>query len=227
MNTTLIKILGLPDQFGVTLLSVALVFTLAPYFSNTDLGFIRIPPFSEDAQRRLRFTGPIFLAVAVVMHLPIPTTPTDPWWQNKQWRVDANDRRFGWEETISDKYDHLPATMDRQGVLVLHPLPDRPAVLTYVGGRLNEDATRLAVTVSGATAGDSVLRLFSKGVPIGNPSTVDGSRWQEVNFDISRVPRENSQLELHVEGGGVVGKDQGHDPHWWFETAFIDYIAFR
>jgi hypothetical protein len=95
MRVSLLAILGLPQPFGFTLLGLGLILTLAPYMGGADFGLFKVPTFSLDAQRRLRFLGPVFLIATVVLHLPIilqpnaltslnapatpvPTTPVNP-----------------------------------------------------------------------------------------------------------------------------------------------------
>jgi hypothetical protein len=65
----------IPQAFGAVLLSLSLILTLAPYFAGHDFGIFKIPSFREPTNRRLKFGGPIALALAIVLHLPIPTGP--------------------------------------------------------------------------------------------------------------------------------------------------------
>jgi hypothetical protein len=62
--------LGLPEQFGATLLIVCLVLSIAPYFSGADFGILKLPSFKPVIRRNLRFAGPIALAVAIFLHIP-------------------------------------------------------------------------------------------------------------------------------------------------------------
>ena len=63
--------LGLPEQFGVALLLLALVLLLSPYLADTDLGVIKIPEFNPIVKRRLRILGPIAMVAAVLLHVPL------------------------------------------------------------------------------------------------------------------------------------------------------------
>lgn len=62
--------LGLPNEFGILLLILCLVLTLAPYFSGYDFGVIRIPTFGVRIKRRLKFIGPISLLLVFALHFP-------------------------------------------------------------------------------------------------------------------------------------------------------------
>lgn len=62
---------GLPQEFGVVLLVLALIFALAPYLSGTDFGIFKIPPFSARARRRLKIIGPPLFTVLVVLFVPL------------------------------------------------------------------------------------------------------------------------------------------------------------
>jgi hypothetical protein len=211
---------GVPDGLGLTLFLIALSLAMAPYWPGADFGVFRIPEFSPAWRRRLRVVGPMVLLVVVVAHVPVPAAAPDPWWDCGSWRVDANDERFGWQQTLNPKSDHRPVSTDRVGVLMLHPINEqRPAVLRYAGS-LPEDATTLVVVVGGSVYGDCELQVYANGDLLPpSPLRVDGSRWNELEFDIRHVPRENPRLELRVAAGG--------DRSWWYEGAFIDSVSFR
>src|SRR6058998_3569485 len=68
---SLLSAVGLPEEFGVVLLSLALILLLAPYLAGTDLGIIRIPSFSSGAKRTLRIVGPIAMLAAILLHVPL------------------------------------------------------------------------------------------------------------------------------------------------------------
>jgi hypothetical protein len=155
------------------------------------------------------------------------TPDTEPWLDSAQWQVDANDGRFGWANVADPKSDHRPATMERRGILVLHPVgrPDNPAVVKYRGA-LGPKVATLTIQVSGATAGDCEIRVYgggaqltaSSGSPRSEPGNViDGRRWYSFTFDVGHLSRSNPNLEFHVYGGG--------SNDWWYETAFVDSIS--
>jgi hypothetical protein len=78
-RTSLFKILGLPDSFGVVLLSFSLILLLSPYFSGADFGLFKIPTFGPPAKRWLRVIGPIIFGLVVLFFIPtIPTTGSRP-----------------------------------------------------------------------------------------------------------------------------------------------------
>jgi hypothetical protein len=159
---------------------------------------------------------------------------TDPWWESQQWRIEANDQRFGWEETSNQRSDHKPATMDRKGVLVLHPIgnPGNPAVVRFVGS-LEATVATLTIEISGATEGDSEVRVYAGGVQL-TPSSgsarsetgnvIDGRRWYTLTFDVRKLSRVTPDLELRIYGGGAIAPS-GESPLWWYETVFIDSIS--
>jgi hypothetical protein len=70
-KTSLLSSIGLPGEFGVALLLLALVLLLAPYFAGHDFGVVKIPAFSDIAQRRLRVLGPLAMLVALALHIPM------------------------------------------------------------------------------------------------------------------------------------------------------------
>ena len=62
---SLYKLSGIPDTFGVVLLTFAFILLLAPYFSGADFGLFKIPVFGQPAKKWLKIIGPIaFLACA-------------------------------------------------------------------------------------------------------------------------------------------------------------------
>jgi len=69
-----ISALGLPGEFGLVLLLLALIFALAPYFSGHDFGVLKIPVLHPVARRRLRFVGPLVMLIAISAHLPLIRT---------------------------------------------------------------------------------------------------------------------------------------------------------
>lgn len=60
----------LPQEFGILLLTLALVLAVAPYLFGHDFGVIRVPDFGESMRQRLKWVGPVLLIVAVLIHIP-------------------------------------------------------------------------------------------------------------------------------------------------------------
>ena len=74
MKQSLLGVLGLPGEFGVALLLIALVLVLAPYLSGHDLGVIKIPEFGPGAKRALKIGGPSAMVAVLAFHLPFIET---------------------------------------------------------------------------------------------------------------------------------------------------------
>jgi hypothetical protein len=62
--------LGLPTEFGIVLLLLALILLLAPYFSDHDFGIFKIPLFKNSLQRRLKIVGPVIMLIVLGLHVP-------------------------------------------------------------------------------------------------------------------------------------------------------------
>jgi hypothetical protein len=78
MKDSLIKGLGLPDQFGLVLLVAGLVLSMAPYLAGVDFGIFKIPLFESSIRTRLKIIGPVWLAIAVLLHVPLRTSGVQP-----------------------------------------------------------------------------------------------------------------------------------------------------
>lgn len=65
-----LHILGIPEGFGVILLTLALILAMSPYLGGTDLGIFIVPEFSLHATGVLRYLGPVLLAVVSLLFLP-------------------------------------------------------------------------------------------------------------------------------------------------------------
>ena len=62
----------LPIELGILLFTVSFVLFLSPYLAGHDLGFIRIPGFSNRTKVVLRVVGPFFMIASIALHLPLP-----------------------------------------------------------------------------------------------------------------------------------------------------------
>ncbi len=69
-RSSLFKMSGLPDAFGVILLVLSLVLLLAPYFSGTDFGQLRIPLVNEGTKKVLKIIGPVIFLSCVLFFVP-------------------------------------------------------------------------------------------------------------------------------------------------------------
>jgi hypothetical protein len=64
--------LGLPEAFQTTLLLIAVVLTLVPYFAGATVGSLQIPKLDPRKRRRLRIVGPLLLLASIAVVLPLP-----------------------------------------------------------------------------------------------------------------------------------------------------------
>ncbi|MFO1432471.1 MAG: hypothetical protein U1F76_20410 [Candidatus Competibacteraceae bacterium] len=67
---SILSFFGIPSAFGVVLLCISLVLTLAPYLPGHDFGPVKIPSFSPKDCGRLKIIGPILLAFIISLHVP-------------------------------------------------------------------------------------------------------------------------------------------------------------
>jgi len=70
-RTSLFKVSGLPDPFGVVVLVFSFILLLSPYLSGADFGVFKVPVFAPPAKKWLRLIGPAFFVVCVLSFLPI------------------------------------------------------------------------------------------------------------------------------------------------------------
>jgi hypothetical protein len=75
LRQSVLELAGIPKEFGITLLVVALIFVVAPYLAGTDFGILKVPTFPPPTKKRLRVTGPFFMLVIVALHLPLMPKP--------------------------------------------------------------------------------------------------------------------------------------------------------
>lgn len=70
--------IGLPDAFQTTLLVVALLLALAPYFSGLAIGGVQLPRLDRRRRRMLTVLGPVSLIAMVVLVLPFEALAPPP-----------------------------------------------------------------------------------------------------------------------------------------------------
>lgn len=63
--------LGLPEAFQATVLVLVVAFALAPYFSGMTVGGVVIPRLDRRRRRTLRIAGPVAVAVAIALVVPM------------------------------------------------------------------------------------------------------------------------------------------------------------
>lgn len=68
---SLLKVIGIPSEFGVVLLTFALLLMLSPYLGGTDLGIFNVPSFSQSTTNVLYVLGPIMLLGAIFLFVPL------------------------------------------------------------------------------------------------------------------------------------------------------------
>jgi hypothetical protein len=70
--------IGSPPEFGVVLLLVTFALAVTPYLAGADFGAVKIPTFEKQPRlkKRLRFLGPLALALVLILHAPL--FPQDP-----------------------------------------------------------------------------------------------------------------------------------------------------
>jgi hypothetical protein len=68
---SLFKLLGLPEPFGVVLLTISFVLFLAPFLSGKDFGVIIIPEFKHATKKRLKKVGPIVFIICLLLFFPL------------------------------------------------------------------------------------------------------------------------------------------------------------
>jgi hypothetical protein len=81
-----LNLLGVPDQFGVLLLTFALVLTVAPYLGEVHMGIFKVPKFSTEQTMRLQYLGPFILVIFLLLFLRVwsPVVPLSSSVDDKQ-----------------------------------------------------------------------------------------------------------------------------------------------
>jgi hypothetical protein len=67
--------LGWPSEIGVIFFTIGLIFSLVPYFSDTDFGIFRVPKLSPRAMGLSKLVGPIILVAALLGFSPLWLSP--------------------------------------------------------------------------------------------------------------------------------------------------------
>jgi len=65
-----LDVLGIPKEFGVVLLTLALILAISPYLGGTDLGIFKVPDLSPRATCVIRYLGPLLLVLVSLLFLP-------------------------------------------------------------------------------------------------------------------------------------------------------------
>lgn len=66
----------LPSEFGLVVLTLALILAIAPYAAGHDFGIFKIPAFNSRALSFLKIGGPLALGAGVLLHIALPLPAT-------------------------------------------------------------------------------------------------------------------------------------------------------
>ena len=155
---SLLNAMGLPPQFGITLLLFFFALTLVPFFAGKDFGILKIPEFGEMTRQRLRRAAPALLFCAIVLHLPIYSSPgTD--------REDLDEKKLSAEESVEsppteqESIDYEDLVLDlKKEVGILRG--------TWENDDLGE-TSRSVVASKAAPLGDRLSRVADSNLGIG------------------------------------------------------------
>lgn len=70
-RNSLFKLSGLPDGFGVVVLTFGFAIALSPYLAGIEVGGLKIPAFSEGIASGLKIAGPILFLVIIALFVPV------------------------------------------------------------------------------------------------------------------------------------------------------------
>jgi hypothetical protein len=65
-----LEVLGIPKEFGVVLLTLALILVITPYLGGIDLGIFKVPDLPPHATSILHYLGPVLLILFSLLFLP-------------------------------------------------------------------------------------------------------------------------------------------------------------
>jgi hypothetical protein len=100
--------IGLPHEFGVTLLVLSLILSLVPYASGADFGLFKVPKFPKPTSQRLRIIGPIALGLSILAFVPV--------WPSAGQDAKAEQRTSDWKTAWFQINQPLPSYGDSTGV---------------------------------------------------------------------------------------------------------------
>lgn len=106
-KVSLFEFVSLPADFGTAMLLMALILTLSPFLAGHDFGILKIPDFRDGVRRKLRFLGPLLLALVVLLHVPVlPSGAHDPAGSSgpARWRIDESFTAEGFDVPWSKQY---------------------------------------------------------------------------------------------------------------------------
>lgn len=72
---SLFTVMGLPPEFGKYVLLLALIMLLSPYVGGADFGIFKVPSFPAAMNSTLHVLGPIGMAIAIFLFLPLWSRP--------------------------------------------------------------------------------------------------------------------------------------------------------
>lgn len=66
-----LALVGIPKEFGLLLLTIALILAISPYMGGADLGIFKVPLLSPRATSALRYLGPVLVVLFSVLFMPL------------------------------------------------------------------------------------------------------------------------------------------------------------
>jgi hypothetical protein len=163
-KASLFKLSGLPDSFGVLLLSFSFILLLAPYFSGADFGLFKIPVFTESAKKWLKIVGPIFFAICLLSFVPF---------------FQKNDESKGKE--VSPTHSPKPELTPSQST----PFPAPTQSSTNEGERNNSENSTADGTAANKTRSSLRAMLSITEVDAGDSATMDWGLHDQLKLRIS------------------------------------------
>ncbi len=135
--------LNLPAGFGYLLLVLGLVLTLAPWFYGHDFGVLKIPDFAAPTRRALKAVGPVALAMAILLHVPL-LAGTEPGSETGAGTGAPIVAGSGGTETDREQrgYDRVLADWQEEGCLYPARVVGREGGNAELRFDFGEDATR-------------------------------------------------------------------------------------
>jgi hypothetical protein len=139
-RSSLFKMSGLPEPFGLVLLVFFFILLLTPYFAGQDFGPFKTLTVNERAKRLLKIIGPILFVSCILLFVPFfpddkqtasaapsptplrPTPSTEP-----TPPADVNGAKANADTSNTSKGGNLPVNADNAGAIKTQPSPHETA----------------------------------------------------------------------------------------------------